>query len=98
MAAKPQGPVAPKVDASGEFPSGETYTDFAGFRDYLAENREELFARGLIEKLLMYATGREMTPGDFYEIEDILEKVKADHGGLQTMVVEVMTSEIFRSR
>ena len=35
---------------------------------------------------------------DQYEIDDILDRVKADDYGLQTMVVEALTSEIFRSR
>ena len=32
------------------------------------------------------------------EYEDILERVKAENYGLRTMVTEVLTSEIFRSR
>ncbi|MDF1814355.1 MAG: DUF1588 domain-containing protein [Verrucomicrobiales bacterium] len=89
---------AQKIDSTGEFPSGETYTDFAGFRDYIAKNRKDVFARGLVEKLLTYATGRHMTGADYPEIEVIYGKVKSDNYGLQTMVLEVMKSEIFRSR
>ncbi|MDF1746590.1 MAG: hypothetical protein P1V19_23045, partial [Gimesia sp.] len=31
-------------------------------------------------------------------IEDILKRVKTEDYGLQTIVIEVMTSQIFRSR
>ncbi len=89
---------SPKVDPSGEFPSGETYEDFASFKNVLAKDRHDDFARNLIEKLLTYTTGRHMERVDQYEIDDILERVKADNFGLRTMVVEVLTSEIFRSR
>ena len=89
---------AARIDPSGEFPSGETYADFESFKQVLAKDRRDGFARNLIEKLLTYSTGRHMERGDRYEIDDILARVKADNFGLRTMVVEVLTSEIFRSR
>ena len=96
-AAKKGGP-APKIDASGEFPSGETYVDFGEFKKFLAEERKDLFARHLTAKLLAYSTGRHMEVVDDYEIEDILERLREKDYGLNTLVVEVLTSEIFRSR
>lgn len=96
---KPKGKApAPKVDPTGEFPSGETYKNFAEFKSVLLETRRDLFARNLIEKLLTYSTGRHMERIDGYEIDDILDRVRADNYGLKTMVTEVLTSEIFRSR
>ncbi len=96
---KPKGKApAPAIDSSGELASGETFSDFAEFKRTLVEARAELFARGLITKLLTYSTGRHMKPVDQFEIEEILEKVRDQDYGLRTMVVEVMTSEIFCSR
>ena len=92
------GKRGPKVDSSGEFPSGDTYKDFAEFRDFLTRNRKDVFTRGLIEKLLMFTTGRQTGPADYAEIEDILERVAANGYGLRTMVCEVITSAAFRSR
>ncbi len=89
---------AAKIDPSGEFPSGDTYADFASFKQVLAKDRLDGFTRNLIEKLLTYSTGRHMERVDQYEIDDILARVKANNFGLRTMVVEVLTSEIFRSR
>lgn len=86
------------IDSSGEFPSGETYTDFASFKKVLAKDRQDQFARNLIEKLLTYTAGRNMERVDQYEIDDILGRVKDDDFRLRTLVVEVLTSEIFRSR
>ena len=96
---KPKGKeTAAKVDASGKLPSGETYTDFASFKQVLQSSRQDLFTRSLVEKLLTYATGRYMEPTDRFEIDKIVDRVQAGDNGLRTVVVEVLTSEIFRSR
>ena len=86
------------IESRGELPSGETWADFAGFRKVLRDTREDLFVKGLIRSLLTHATGRHLERFDDYEVEEILARVKADHLGLQTLVVEVIGSEIFRSR
>ncbi|WP_182869612.1 DUF1592 domain-containing protein [Rhodopirellula sp. JC639] len=97
---KPKGKgSAAKIDASGELPSGETFQDFASFKIVLRESRGELFVRNLIEKLTTYATGRQMEHADHFQIDDLVARVQSDEvGGLRTMVVEVLTSELFRSR
>ncbi|QDT93649.1 DUF1592 domain-containing protein [Gimesia algae] len=96
---KPKGKgVGPNVDPTGKLPSGETFTDFTSFKHVLLENRLDQFTFCLIEKLLTYSTGRQMERSDQYEIEDILERVKAEQYGLQTIVIKVMTSQILRSR
>ncbi|WP_145197396.1 DUF1592 domain-containing protein [Thalassoglobus polymorphus] len=89
---------APKVDPTGKFPSGETYQDFESFKQVLVKTRLDLFTRTLIEKLLTYSTGRHMERTDQFEIEDILERTKAENYGLQSLVTEVLTSKTFRSR
>lgn len=89
---------APKVDASGEFPSGETYQDFAGFKKVICETREDLFIRHLIGEILSYSTGRLMGIADDFVIDDIHEKAKKDNLGLRTLMVECLTSETFRRK
>ncbi len=97
--AKPRGKgAAPKVDPTGKLPSGETFKDFASFKKVILDSRLDLFTRGLISKLLTYTTGRHMEWSDHYEIDDILGRVKANNYGLRTIVTEVLTSEVFRSR
>lgn len=89
---------APKVDSSGEFPSGETYQDFAGFKKIIRETREDIFTRHLIRQVLSYTTGRHMETADNFEVDEIHAAVKGHKLGLQTLMVECLTSEIFRSR
>jgi hypothetical protein len=95
---KPKTGAAPKIDTSGVFASGETYNDFAGFRDILLRRREEQFTRHLIRQLLAYSTGRLMEPADEFAVDRIHEKVKQQGLGLRSLVVECLTSDLFRSR
>ncbi len=96
---KPKGSApAPKVDASGEFNSGETYTDYHEFKRILVAGRKDAFARHLIRQILSYATGRHMEALDDYVIEEIHEAVKAEGYGLRTLVIEALASEIVRTR
>ena len=96
--AKPKKGAAPKIDTTGEFASGKTYQDFAGFRDILHDTREEQFTRHLIRQLLAYSTGRLMEPADEFAVDRIHEKVKQQGLGLRSLVVECLTSDVFRSR
>ncbi len=89
---------APKVDSTGEFPSGETYADFAGFKKIIGGTRGDLFARNLIRQVLAYTTGRHMEATDDFVLDDIHTAVKKDNSGLHTLMVECLKSEIFRSR
>ena len=96
--AKPKKGPAPKIDTAGEFASGETYRDFAGFRDTLYAKREEQFTRHLIRSLLAYSTGRLMEPADEFAVDRIYAKSKQQGLGLRSLAVECLTSDVFRSR
>lgn len=96
---KPKGAkTAAKIDTKGELPSGETFENFETFKKVLKEHRKDPFTRHLIESLLTFATGRHMEPVDQFEIDEIFESVKKDNYGMRTLVMESLTSEIFRSR
>ena len=95
---KPKKGAAPKIDTTGEFASGEKYQDFAGFRDILHDKRDEMFTRHLIRSLLAYSTGRLMEPADEFAVDRIHEKVKQEGLGFRSLVVECLTSDVFRSR
>ena len=86
------------MDSSGEFPSGETYQDFASFKKIIRETREDLFTRHLIRQVLTYTSGRHMELADDFVVDEILTAVKKDKLGLQTLLMTCLTSEIFRSR
>lgn len=91
-------PPAPKVDPSGELPSGEKYADFASFKKLIGDTRQDLVTRHLIRQFLTYSTGRKMELADSFIIDDLLDKTKQQGLGLRTLMVECLMSEIFRSR
>jgi hypothetical protein len=96
---KPKGNApAPKVDSTGEFGSGETYAGFHDFKSILVASRTDVFARHLLKEFLSYATGRHMEPVDEFVIEDLFQAIKKEGYGLQTLIVESLASDIFRSR
>ena len=86
------------IDPSGELTTGESYANISEFKHVLIATRGDAFARNLIATLLSYVTGRRMERLDQYEIDDIFARVKADKYGLRTVVTEVLTSDIFKSR
>jgi hypothetical protein len=95
---KPKKGAAPKIDTTGEFPSGETYADFTGFKQVIRDTRADLFSRHLIRQFLTYTTGRTMELNDDLLIDQLHDKVKKQGLGLKTLMVECLMSEVFRSR
>lgn len=89
---------APAIDATGEFPSGETYTGFASFKHIIRTTREDLFTRHLIRQLLSYTSGRHMELNDDPILDELHAKVKKEGLGLKTLLTECLMSGIFRSR
>ena len=87
-----------EIDTTGEFPSGETYTDFAGFKRVIRDTRADHFTRHLIRQLLTYTTGRTMELADDLPLDQLQEKVKKQGLGLKTLMVECLMSDVFRSR
>lgn len=87
-----------KVDSSGEMPSGEEFAGFSELRRILVSTRSEVFTKHLVSTLLTHATGRHMEAVDQFAIGDILDRVKVEGGGLRSLVVEALASEVFRCR
>ncbi len=86
------GDKALPVDSSGEF-GGAKFKDVVGFKEALL-NRQPLFARSLVEKMLFHALGRELTPADRPAIRRILEQVAAGGYRLRDIVLFCCESEL----
>lgn len=82
------------VDAKAEMEDGTPIDDIADLRRYLTENIDQ-FSHCLAEKLLIYATGREMSYGDRLEIHNIVERTKTRENGFRDLILEVILSESF---
>ncbi len=86
-----------EIDSMAELPDGAPLRDVTDLKQYLLDN-PELFASCLTEKLLIYSTGREPNFGD-KRLAESLGGTFARHGqGFQDLIVEIVTSDSFRTR
>ncbi|MFT7512355.1 MAG: mono/diheme cytochrome c family protein [Candidatus Omnitrophota bacterium] len=83
------------IDASGELPTGEAFSDVTGLKDILLA-RKDRFARALTNKLFSYALGRHVAPMDRPHIDGILTELEASGSGFQDLITLVVLSEPFR--
>jgi hypothetical protein len=86
-----------KIDASGTLPDGKSFATPAELKKLLTDQADP-FRRCLIEKLLTYALGRGVGPGDRAEIDRINEAVAADRNRFNRMVLEIVKGDAFRRR
>jgi hypothetical protein len=85
------------IDASGELPGGQSFTDVAGLKKILVERRN-LFARMLTERLLTYACGRRVEALDQPVVKRIVAALPEKNYGMRTLIEQVVASETFRSK
>lgn len=85
------------IDASGELPSGERFTDVVGLRQAISARKPQ-FARFLTGRLLTYACGRRFDVTDQPQIEAISTAVAQKGNGLRDLVESIVLSDAFRRR
>jgi hypothetical protein len=82
------------VDALGGLPDGSEFRGIDGLEDGLLK-RPELFATALTEKLLTFALGRGVEPGDGPAVRKIVRDAQADDYRLSRIVVGITRSTPF---
>ncbi|QDT96552.1 hypothetical protein V144x_20100 [Gimesia aquarii] len=85
------------VDATGEFPSGETFAGPAELKKVLLKRKDEL-ARHFTAKILGYALGRSLEDADACTIETIVKKLEQNNYQSQTLIREIVFSTPFLYR
>ena len=85
------------IDASGELPSGERFTEIIGLREALVRRKAD-FTRTLTQKILTYACGRKFDAADRPQVEAIAINVGEQGNGLRDLVELVVQNEAFRKR
>jgi hypothetical protein len=85
------------VDPTGETADGRTFRDIDDFRRFLAEQKEQI-ARGLIQKLLTYATGGAPEAADRTEVEAVLSRLRPNDYPFRSLIHEVVQSRLFRDK
>lgn len=89
--------LGPPVDAAGELASGDKFANLAEFQKLILENPDRV-GRCVTEKLLTFATGREMGFSDRDEIDRIVARSKADGFGFRDLIHAVVQSSIFLNK
>ena len=87
----------PPIDTTAKLSNGREVKDLTEFKVMLLE-REDQFARCLIEKMLTYATGRLLEAGDRGEVDRLVNKLRKNGNRLRDLVHLVVKSEIFLSQ
>jgi hypothetical protein len=89
--------LGPPVDSTGELPSGATFNNLADLQKLLLADQDRI-ARCVTEKLLAFATGREMTFADRPEIERLVAESKTRQHTLRDLIHAIIQSNIFRTK
>jgi hypothetical protein len=89
--------LGPGVDATGKLSDGTAFKDFSDFQKLLLAKPGRI-TQCITEKLLVFASGRELGFSDRNEVTRIVNELTARRGGLRDLVHLVVQSEIFRSK
>ncbi|PAW90713.1 MAG: hypothetical protein B9S33_01320 [Pedosphaera sp. Tous-C6FEB] len=87
------GGKALKIDPSSTLTDGRTVKDVAEMKRLLLE-KEEQVARNLVEKMLIYASGRLLTPRDRGEVERIVGELTKNQYRVRDIIHHVAGSRI----
>jgi hypothetical protein len=86
-----------KVEPADELEGARKFNDVDGFKLLLLENPDR-FARGLAERLMVYATGHEVELADRAESGRILAEVKKRRYGFRSMIHAIVQSKTFQNK
>ncbi len=85
------------VDAGDELADGRKFAGLDELKQHLLSDPDQI-ARGLTEKLLIYATGNPLVFTDTAVVDDMLSKARSKQYGLRSLIHELVQSEVFRSK
>lgn len=86
------------IETAGQLITGEKFANVKELSQVIAEHRRSDFYTCLTEKLMTYALGRGMEYYDTPTVEQISQKLEADGGRFQTLLLGVIESPAFQMR
>jgi len=86
-----------EIDPSGTLPDGTTIKGVADLKKAILA-KKDLFARCVIEKMLIYAVGRGLEPYDDRAVDKALSSVAKNGYRFSSVVAEIVKSDPFRLR
>ena len=94
---KPHEVDGARIDASGTLPGGYELNDIQDLKRWLKDNPEP-FVRCISEKLLSYATGRQMNYRERKMIKEIVTSQATNEYRFRDLLLALIQSEIFRTK
>ena len=86
------------VDATSVLPDKASLDGMKGLKRHLIQDRQEQFVRATVEKMASFALGRQLDFGDRAGVTNITEQVQESGGGLRTLVMCLVTSDLFQTK
>lgn len=86
------------VDATSRLFNNEPLNGMDGLKRFLLKNRQDQFVQAIVHKMVVYALGRPLTFADRSGVDEITAGVRQQGDGLATLITQVATSELFRSK
>lgn len=85
------------VDPSGETVDGHAFRDVRDYKNVLLRDEAQI-ARNFVRQLMVYATGAPIRFSDRPAIEAILQKTRSSEFGVQSILNEVVQSDLFLTK
>jgi len=85
---------AKPVQADGETPEGQRFQNIDDYKQAILKDPDQL-TRNLAEKLIVYATGAEISFADRAVVDQIVRDVRARNHGFRSLIHAVIQSPIF---
>lgn len=86
------------IDARSTLPDGSEVDGMAGIVDWLLQHKRDAVARSLIEHLLAYALGRDLSFADAPEIDAMLSGAQADGYRARGILRRIVQGHAFTHR
>ena len=86
------------VDSTALLFNKQELAGMEGLKRYLLINRQDQFARAMVDKMTAYATGRTMTFADRADIDTITRAFRSQDDQLRDLIHLIVQSNIFHSR
>ncbi|HXG12571.1 MAG TPA: DUF1592 domain-containing protein [Gemmataceae bacterium] len=83
------------VDTIGRLPRGEEFKTFAEFKQLIVKEYQTDLVRGLMKRLIVYATGRKPDVADMKTLTAIMEEYQTKGYPLRDLLKAVIRSRIF---
>ena len=86
------------MDAQSHLPGEVKLDGMRGLKKHLVQDKQEQFVQATVEKMASFGLGRQTDFADRAAIRKITERVRNSGDGIKTMVMCLVTSELFQTQ